>query len=107
MPAVELSKRFAGPYLETVFTYVDTGHYYHHVLLIRIIPLSASPLANAGPRPLNLFGVSDWREGCLTPARHDRGNSPVRPKTVDAPLPPVPQIGLFAGQLQHTNDGGG
>ena len=27
------------------------------------------------PRPLNLFGVSDWREGCPTPDR-DQGNSP-------------------------------
>ena len=37
--------------------------------------------------------------------RYDRGNSPVRPTTVDAPLPPAPQIGRFAGHLQHTNDG--
>ena len=34
---VETSRRtIAGPYLEAVFTYVDTGHCYHRVLLIRI-----------------------------------------------------------------------
>ena len=70
-----------NPYLEADFAYVDSSHYYHRVLLIRIIALSASPLVNAGPRPLYLFGVSDWREGCLTPTRHDQGYSPVRPMT--------------------------
>ena len=33
------------------------------------------------------------------------GLVPVRPMTVDAPFPPAPQIGLFAGQMQHTKDG--
>ena len=69
-----------------------------------MIALSASTLVNAGPEPLDLFGVSDWREGCPTLRRHDHGNSPVRPMTVDAPLPPAPQIGPFVGQMQHTND---
>ena len=69
-----------------------------------MIALSASTLVNAGPEPLDLFGVSDWREGCPTLRRHDHGNSPVRPMTVDAPLPPTPQIGPFVGQMQHTND---
>ena len=71
-----------------------------------MIALSASTLVNAGPEPLDLFGVSDWREGCPTLRRHDHGNSPVRPMTVDAPLPPAPQIGPFVGQMQHTNDMG-
>ena len=71
-----------------------------------MIALSASTLVNAGPEPLDLFGVSDWREGCPTLRRHDHGNSPVRPMTVDAPLPHAPQIGPFVGQMQHTNDVG-
>ena len=51
-----------------------------------------------------LFGATTWREGCLTPSRRRKHDVLAHPMTVDAPLAPASQFGLFARLFQHTND---
>ena len=77
-----------------------------HFILITSGAKSASTTAFAGSTVMScgwFYLVCDGGVSYSGSARP--GNSPVRPKTVDAPLPPAPQIGLFAGQMQDTKDG--